>query len=226
MRRNLSIAIIVIIMLIAIGLIWSAVQPPDSPNFEASIINAQDFELPAIGFARVDDDYEWRFPRDLGPHPQFQREEWQLETTPDSCSLHLNMLFNRVSILPQTLRPDRTSQWSITSILNATFTLSDNDQTLTETNRTSRVALDLAGADDNHVWLENWSLDWQNGDFTFTTNESQIRLTLILNAPEAPSNSDNWYTYQQSGDATGQITLDGDSQTLDCPITLTHRFGS
>jgi predicted secreted hydrolase len=226
MRRNISIAIITLIILIAIALIWVAVQPPDSPNLEASIINAQDFELPAIGFARVDDSYEWEFPRDVGPHPQFQREAWQLETSSDSCSFQLNMLFNRTSILPPNLNFDRSSDWAISSILNATLTLSNNDQTLIETDRSSRIALDLAGADDNHVWLENWSLDWQNGHFTLTDNNIEIRLTLTLDSPDSPSTSDQTYAYQQSGRASGPFTLDNDTRTLDCPITLTHRFGA
>lgn len=224
MRQKFLVAIAIVVVVGVIGLIWSAVQPPGSPNLEANIINAQDFELPSIGFARVDGTYEWEFPRDLGPHPRFQQETWQFETMNDSCPFQLEVIFNRVSILPETLQRDRSSEWAITSILNATLIIAEDGENVIETSRTSRVALDLAGADENQVWVENWSLDWANGELRLSDEDAEIQLSLNLNTPETTSDTEEWYQYQQSGEMSGEISL-GEAQNIDCSIRLTHRFG-
>ncbi len=222
MGRRFSIAAVIVIGLGAIGLIWMAVQPPDSPNLEANIINAEDFEIPSIGFSRVDGSYAWEFPQDFAPHPTFQHEQWELKTVED-CEVGLEMVFARTSLLPENLSPDRSSEWAIRNIFNGTFKVIEDGESLIDATRSTREALELAGANENQVWVENWILDWENGLLVWADGEDEARLEISVGSPETPSQVEDWYVYEQYGEASGQLNI-GKSTMVDCEIVLTHRF--
>ncbi|MGB3613523.1 MAG: lipocalin-like domain-containing protein [Elainellaceae cyanobacterium] len=125
-------------------------QPADSAN-------ATD------GFARVTGPQPLEFPRDLGPHNDYQTEWWyytgNLETEAGRA-FGYQLTFFRRSLTLETAPVSNTSDWRSNQVYFAHFTLSDIDaQTFYPHERFSRQAAGLSGAqaDPYQVWLENWS---------------------------------------------------------------------
>jgi predicted secreted hydrolase len=204
-------------------LVWRALNPPTVAKSESNLIG-DEFEIPQLGFEQVEDDYTWDFPADLGVHPRYQREVWELTTTGD-CSIPLKAEFRLLNILPSDFPLERASEWAIQSIMTGTFTIKDGNKVLIDEISDSRVALDLAGADADQVWLEGWHLNWANGTFTLNAIDRDLTLNFSLDVPTPQSETD-WYGYTQSGNIQGDIQLDDDTYQVDCAIELHHRFGT
>ncbi len=208
MRRWILIATVLILTIGGVGLVWSALQEPGTQRFEADVIGEVEFELPALGFARVEGDYDWQFPRDFGPHPDFQREQWQLQTIGD-CETAFDIRFDRFSILADSIRLTRDSAWAFRAAYTVDLTVNDLYE-----QRVSRASLGLAGADANHVWLDDWRLNWQTGRLFATIEDLMLDVEFALeNDPPSTGIVDNWYSYTRFG-----RTQDG------CEVSLTHRF--
>ena len=210
MTRKLLLIIIFIIIISGAGLVWSSVQQPDSQSFESNLVSLDDFELPSFGFIEANTDYEWSFPDDFAPHPEYQRELWRLDS---ACSERFSIEFERVTIVPQVLTESRTSEWAIDKIITAT--LQFNNETFTKVSRTS---LELAGTSEARIWVENWFLDWIEGELTINTGNSELSLNFLLSDATDVFFTNGWLSYQRQGDGT----LDNKS----CTLTFSHRFGT
>lgn len=185
------------------GLVWAAVQEPAPQQFEADLIGEVEFELPLLGFASVEGDYEWQFPADFGPHPAFQREQWRLQTVGD-CEIPFVITFERFSILAEVITLARTSEWAFRAVYTAELTIDEAEQ-----QRASRSALDLAGANAVAVWVDDWRLDWENGQLS----AADLNIRFTLDEPSTPGMLENWYSYDRSGRTQNN-----------CEVRLTHRF--
>ena len=157
MSKKLLLIIIFIIILSSAALVWASVQQSDSQNSESNLISLEDFELPSFGFTEPSADYEWSFPDDFAPHPEYQHEQWRLTS---SCSNGFSIEFERVTIVPEAFTASRTSAWAIDELITATLQL--NNEIVTKVSRTS---LGLADTSETSVWLGNWVLDWNEGEF-------------------------------------------------------------
>ncbi len=189
-------------------LVWSAVQDPEQPDIAADLITSADFELPTFGFAVVDGAYDWEFPRDFGPHPEFQREAWQLETA-ENCEVSFSVTFERLSVVAEVLAPERSSMWALRDIFTAEAVIDGQ-----RTTRISRNAIGLAGVDETQVWVENWVLDWENGRLSVVADRGELDLAFSLDEPDDAMVEGELYQYARGGQM-----VDG------CEIQLTHGFG-
>ncbi|NDJ86700.1 MAG: hypothetical protein GYB66_12505 [Chloroflexi bacterium] len=213
------------LVIVGSGLVWSALQSPAAQTYEASLVNSIDFELPEIGFSRVDGRRQWSFPQDYGPHADYQREQWQL-TLQSDCPVRLDIIFDRITVIPEELAPQRPSEWALQRVITADLRLEDQEgDVVADTSLASRAAIGLAGADETHVWVENWSFDWEAGTLSVATNDITLALTLELEEPDGAGIEGGWYQYARQGTADGTLQ-NRTRDSIDCRVTLRHRFGT
>ncbi|KAB2856033.1 MAG: hypothetical protein F9K46_14765, partial [Anaerolineae bacterium] len=136
-------AILVVVIIGGAGLVVLALDDPEPVTTEADVMSS-DLEVPAIGFTQVTGDYDWQFPRDFGPHPNFQREQWEIQSG-EGCEVSFRVVFDRASFVAETFAPERESAWAMNGILQATLTI-ESSQTTENINvtRSSRMAAELA----------------------------------------------------------------------------------
>lgn len=102
-----------------------------------------------LGFAKVEQRYNWVFPRDHGRHSEFQTEWWyftgNLETD-NGRRLGYELTFFRQALAPKIL--PRPSAWAFRDAYVAHFAITDIEkEKLYYDQKTARGALQLAGAD-------------------------------------------------------------------------------
>jgi predicted secreted hydrolase len=126
------------------------------------------------GFTRAIAPYTWQFPRDYGPHPEFQTEWWYYTgNLADSNGRRFGYEFTifRRAITPVTVESE--SEWRADQIYMAHFTVTDvQGDAFYHDQRLSRGGVDLAGATIEpryRVWLDDWQVLAQNDDATLTT---------------------------------------------------------
>lgn len=207
------------VLAVAIGL-WVTQQPEQNDSQVAAAMRLDDFELPTFGFATVNGDYAWEFPRDDGAHPEFQREVWQIQSAAN-CGVQFTLVFERLATLAEGFLVERESAWGFQQVWNARLTT--NEQSL---QRISRAALDLAGAEDGRVWVENWVFDWESGVLEIEDAAFRLKLALSFEAANPLETEPEWYGYQRMASATGEVVEGDKTQRLDCSVTMTHRFGT
>lgn len=222
-RRLWIVTALIIVLLVGAVFIYQSLDPDSTETAESSLIG-DDYEIPSIGFAQVDENYEWQFPDEYGVHPSFQREEWLLSTA-DDCNYSLNMGFNLLNIVPPIVPLDRDSEWAVESVMTGQLTIRDNDDVIVNKIADSRVALDLAGASSDRVWIENWEFNWTSGTLTVTGVQDQMALSLDLDSPTVET-VEGWHQYHRSATLNGDFAFDDETATISCNATLTHRFGT
>ena len=175
--------IIGIIGLVVIGVVvgrplWAREAAPPAASLEA---------LPAAGstegFARATEPNAIAFPRDLGPHDDYQTEWWYYTgnlQTADGRPFGFQFTIFRRALTPEEETADYTdfadlepsesaksaesavSSWRTEQVYLAHFTISDiAADAFYPAERFSRGAAGLAGAsaDPYRVWLEDWSVE-------------------------------------------------------------------
>ena len=140
------------------------------------------------GFARATGPLDWQFPRDFGPHLDYQTEWWYYTgnvATDDGRRFGFQFTIFRRGIEPGEGADD--SEWRTDQLYMAHFTVSDvgGDQFFHE-ERFSRGSAGLAGASVDpayHVWLENWevrALDDEATQTQITANTDDYGVDLML----------------------------------------------
>lgn len=149
------------IVLAALSIIWMANRPAERIGAETEILPPQ---FADDGFARANDPWQWDFPRDHGPHPDFQSEWWYY--TGNLITESGRRFGYQFTIFRRGLSPTQgasAGEWHTNQIYMAHFTLSDIvGGEFHQEERFSRGALGLAGAvtmPRYRIWLEDWSVE-------------------------------------------------------------------
>jgi len=138
-------------------------------------------------FARAIKPRQFVFPQDHGPHPQFKTEWWYYTGNLVSKSerrFGYQLTFFRSALTPEDQKRD--SSWSTNQIYMAHFALTDEEgDRFYYFERFSRDSLGLAGAkiDPFRVWLENWSVEGENGKpmpMRLSASEDDVAIDLRL----------------------------------------------
>ncbi len=154
-----------------------------------------DISVDPSAYARAVDPYDWQFPLDYGPHPDFQTEWWYYTgNLADESGRRFGFQFTvfRRAIAPQ--RYTSTSEWRADQVYMAHFSVSDIEgERFYHEERYSRGGAALAGATAEpryHVWLEDWQVEAENADATrtrITADAGDFALNLRLEQVKPPS---------------------------------------
>lgn len=135
------------------------------------------------------------FPRDFGPHEDYQTEWWyytgNLETPSQELYGYQLTIFRR-ALKPKDMRSNTTpSRWHSNQVYFAHFTVSDiAHQAFYPTERFSRGGpLGLAGAQSTpyRIWLEDWTISEQkNGETRLSARSDQVAIDLVLTQSRPP----------------------------------------
>jgi predicted secreted hydrolase len=211
-----------------VALFWYLTRPPQPAGPPLRLEDTGDI----TGFARAFEPVPFDFPRDHGPHPDFQTEWWYYTgnlAAPDGRRFGYQLTFFRRALTPTA--PERLSGFATNQIYFAHLALTDvagNEHTSFE--RFSRGAAGLAGATGEPftVWIEDWraeSLDALGSQVRLTAAQDGLALDLTLRAvkplvahgdlglspksPE-PGNASYYLSYTRL-ETTGAVTLPGQS---------------
>lgn len=147
------------------------------------------------GFAQALEPRDWQFPRDHGPHPDFQTEWWYYTgslSTEDGRRFGFQFTIFRRAITPQPAAAG--SEWRSNQVYMAHFTVSDiGGGRFYHEQRFSRGGAGLAGAQAEplyRVWLEDWVVAALNEDATLkeiTAAADDFAIALSLQQVKAPA---------------------------------------
>lgn len=197
MRRVLLVVLLIVVA--AAGVYWWQMNDrPAEAGAQASLLpllSEEDTE----GYARATEPGAIEFPRDLGPHPDYQTEWWyytgNLQTAEGRRFGYQLTFFRRAvamddgSATPTAQAPisdleSPASTWRPAQIYLAHFTISDIEaEQFYPAERFSRGALQLAGAqaEPYRVWLEDWSAEAVGpGQVRLTAQTDETALNLLL----------------------------------------------
>ncbi len=200
------------------------------------------------GFARAEAPYAWQFPRDHGPHPEYQTEWWYYTgNLADETGARFGFQFTvfRRAITP--IAVESESEWRTNQVYMAHFTVTDvAREQFTQAQRFSRGGAGLAGATTDpvyRVWLEDWAVMAENEDATQTriqasTDEAAIDLRLEQAKPPAlqgegglspksaePGNASYYYSLSRLL-TEGMITLNGTTYQVSGVSWMDHEFST
>lgn len=147
------------------ALAWTILFRQPEEQVQANIVG---IELPddLSGYTRAEGPQPLEFPRDHGPHPDFQTEWWYYTgnlQTEQGRQFGYQLTFFRRAVSPPTEVEPRESEWASNQVYMAHFTLTDvAEQQFHYAERFERGAAGLAGAQGGpafQVWLRDWSVE-------------------------------------------------------------------
>ncbi len=228
MKRLLGIGgllVVIIVGVLATRPLWAReAAPPLAASLEALPVAGS-----IDGFARATQPGTIAFPRDLGPHDDYQTEWWYYTgnlTTADGRPFGFQFtIFRRALTPPGTTGTTSDDGWRSNQVYLAHFTISDiAADAFYPTERFSRGAAGLAGATavPYRVWLEDWSVEEvAPGQVRLHARTDAVALDLLLTqtlppvlhgdaglsqkGPE-PGNASYYYSIVQQA-AAGTVTV-------------------
>lgn len=142
-------------------------------------------------FTRAMGKHEFVFPRDHGPHRDFQSEWWYFTgnlVTDTGRRFGFQLTFFRFALNPiSAVAPKRRSAWAANEVYEAHFALTDvGNQRFHSVSRSSRAALDMAGAQSEpfRVWVDDWSAAAETNaevwPMRLTASSKEANISLVL----------------------------------------------
>lgn len=160
MKRLLPLLLILALALIAALFAWRALPRTEAAPSLIGLLASDDTD----GYARATRPNAVQFPRDLGPHDDYQTEWWYYTgnlQTADGRPFGFQLTFFRSALTPPAAAPAADgSPWRTNQVYLAHFTISDIvNNAFYPAERFSRGAAGLAGAAaaPYHVWLQDWT---------------------------------------------------------------------
>ncbi len=183
------IAMILILLVVPLAFLRPAASQEPAP---ARLVGLEIEDTAA--YTRADGSLQLQFPRDMGPHNDFQSEWWYYTgnlITEQGRRFGYQLTFFRRAIQPADQRQKRASPWAAEQVYMAHFTLTDvTANSFHYTERFSRGSAGLAGAtiDPGYaVWLEDWSVEQgADGRYRLRAAQDGISLDLVLTDVRGP----------------------------------------
>ncbi len=171
---------------------WQFFSAEDEVSAEGSLISILS-EVPDEAYARATIPNDIEFPRDLGPHEDYQVEWWYYTGILEAENGNIfgyQLTFFRSSLTP----PDETAvfdnQWRTNQAYQVHFTITDvaNNQFYPH-EKVSRGTVGLAGAqaEPYRVWVENWfAEETPNGTVRLYAESEDVMLDIELTETMPP----------------------------------------
>ncbi|HEY5574265.1 MAG TPA: lipocalin-like domain-containing protein [Anaerolineales bacterium] len=199
------------------------------------------------GFARAQGPIELQFPRDHGPHPDYQTEWWyytgNLEAS-DGNHFGYQLTFFRRALIPEETLSERRSDWATNQVYMAHFALTAvKDGDFYNFERFSRGALELAGAQalPYRVWLHDWQVE-QLDERVYQLKAEQADVSILLQLTDVkgpilhgidgyskkgpqPGNASH-YISQTRLETSGEVTINGQEHTVTGTSWMDHEFST
>jgi predicted secreted hydrolase len=185
-----TLLITVSLIIVMAGGLWYALG-----GGEQEIITGQVVQLSgnsANGFKQATDPRAFTFPRDHGPHPDYQTEWWYYTGSLESESgrlLGYQLTFFRQGLSSKPI--SRTSEWATNDVYFAHFTVSDIDgERFDAAERVDRGGgAGLAGAEGNpyHIFVESWSAKDEGGLVKLSAQDEDVAIALNLRSEKQPT---------------------------------------
>ncbi len=247
MMKRLSLILFAAVIVGALLFYGRFSTPPPTTNAALESLLVDDGA--AYGFARATQPNAVEFPRDLGPHNDYQTEWWyytgNLESENGRSFGYQFTIFRR-ALTPEeaaSLSVDE-SKWRSNQVYLAHFTLSDmaNDQ-FYATERFSRGAAGLAGAqaEPYRVWLEDWSVtESAPGAVQLKAQTEEVALDLVLTQTRPPvlhgegglsqkgaepGNASYYYSLIQQ-ETSGYVTVQGEVVAVNGRSWKDHEYST
>ena len=182
--KRISIILIIFTLLVAGGLVWwNFGAGSETAVAEATFLQTTE---DMSGFARATVPNNIEFPRDLGPHDEYQTEWWYYTGNLDDGNgrqFGYQFTIFRRALTPEAVE-DAASDWRSNQVYLAHFTVSDvANEAFYPHERFSRGAAGLAGAQavPYRVWLEDWSVEeMPSGEVRLLADGGDVALDLLL----------------------------------------------
>lgn len=161
--KILVVAVMVILLFGAAGVVAIVGSNSDNSRAAASFVLSSS-SVPGE-FKRALPPAEIEFPRDFGPHPDFQTEWWYYTgnlASVDGRQFGYQLTIFRRALLPPDLTADRVSDLATSQVYLGHFALTDvQAQEHIAYERFARGAAGIAGAQaaPYRVWLEDWQIN-------------------------------------------------------------------
>lgn len=159
MRRRILLVIVIGVVGVLAFWRWQLAGATETAVPTASLLPLLS-EEDAAGFAQVTEPDVMRFPRDLGPHNDYQTEWWYYTGNlmdENGREFGYQLTFFRRALTPEA--PESNNDWRTNQVYLAHFTISDIEaEQFYPHERFSRGSAGLAGAQaaPYKVWLEDW----------------------------------------------------------------------
>jgi predicted secreted hydrolase len=160
------------------------------PDISSSFISGA---LITNKFNRANEIKPFEFPRDFGPHEDFQTEWWYYTgNLQDELGnrFGFQLTFFRRALLSSDMREERESDWGVQQIYFAHFALTDvSGKEFYNFERFSRDSINLAGASaiPYKIWLNNWSVEEvERGVYQLYAIAGEVELSLTLRDVKGP----------------------------------------
>jgi predicted secreted hydrolase len=249
-RRLLLVALVIILAALA----W-ALWPRPKADVRASLVSQAAPADPA-GFLRAEPGKALEFPRDQGPHNDYQTEWWYYTGNLESETgehFGYQLTFFRRALTPPAQRAQRASDWAADQVYLAHFALTDVSGNRHQSfEKLSRGAGGVAGAlaDPFRVWLEDWSVtadapsqgsaSYRQPPMSLKAAAGDIRLDLRLVDSKGPVlQGDRGYSQKDAdpGNAsyyysltristTGNVKLGGKNYTVSGLSWMDHEYST
>ncbi len=243
MRRWVLIGVLGL-ALVAGGLAWAG--SAGNGQVSGTLAVEEKNTAPSLeGFPRVTEPLPVAFPRDHGPHPEYQLEWWYYVgnlVTADGRRFGYQLTFFRNALTPTTV--ERASNWGTNQVYMAHFALSDIAAgQFHAQDRYTRGAAGLAGAqaEPYRVWLEDWSVEGvAPGVERLRAQHNGLAIDLTLQWAKPPALHGNAGLSQKGaevGNASmyysltrlptqGTVTVDGQTFAVTGASWMDHEYGT
>lgn len=172
---------------------------------------------------------EFSFPRDHGAHPEFRNEWWYVTGNLDGKAderYGFELTIFRFSLTPVRHDDANGSAWRSNQVYIGHFAVTDvGNAEFHVAQRLSRAALGLAGAQGApfRVWLEDWTIEADGGQWRLYAEEDDVKINLtlhplkppVLNGIDGlsrksaePRNASYYYSVPRL-ETLGKLTIDG-----------------
>lgn len=238
---------LLVVVATMVGLWWSQEHQPKSAASDPLLSMVSDENV--AGYALATQPGAIKFPRDLGPHFDYQTEWWYYTgnlQTGDGRLFGYQLTFFRRSLTPpgNEVHGIDASSWRANNIYMAHFAVSDiANNAFYPNEKFSRNSLGLAGAtaEPYRVWLEDWyARDAGNGVVQLFAQAGNIKLDLNLTQNLPPvlhgdgglsikstnaGNASYYYSLVRQ-DTRGTVSVNGETFAVTGLSWKDHEYGT
>ncbi len=240
----------VVLAVVIVGVVvagFSLIETNGGSEVNASALLA-DVAVDTSEFTQAVEPWDWQFPRDYGPHPNFQTEWWYYTgnlAAADGRRFGFQFTIFRRALSPQRHASD--SEWRTNQVYMAHFTVTDVEgQQFYHEERFSRDSAGLAGAQSDpryRVWVEDWQVEALNddatrtrisastGDVTLDVTLDQVRQPVLqgdggLSPKSAEPGSASYYYSLSRLQTSGTVTIGTETFDVSGTTWKDHEFST